>query len=320
MIPIRLFWSAVRIVVSATAILYLSSKYDLLNSLRNLEAENPYFFLAGTMALVVQILIVSVRWRLVLSSLGISAPTVKVVKVSYIASFFNTCLPAGIAGDVVRVWLVRDEHTRLQAAFTSVLVDRIVALLALLFLATVVEPFVWAELSADEALALAIPSLAALGFLGTVMLVNIDRIGAVVRMLRALKAETLATGLSKFSADARTVFRSIPTLAAIFTLGVAGHLTICVAVLALAVGLGLEVTMAQCLLIVPIVLLLMSLPISIGGWGPRELAMVYLFGLFGVPGTQALTLSIEFGLCTVIASLPGAGLWVAWRRSPMRRG
>jgi hypothetical protein len=50
----------------------------------------------------------------------------------------------------------------------------------------------------------------------------------------------------------------------------------------------------------PEVLLVSMLPISIGGWGDG----------FGISAEDALLSSILFGLCTVVAALPGGMLWV----------
>jgi uncharacterized membrane protein YbhN (UPF0104 family) len=41
-----------------------------------------------------------------------------------------------------------------------------------------------------------------------------------------------------------------------------------------------------------------SMPISIGGWGVRELAAVFAFGLIGMPASQALAISVLVGLCS----------------------
>ena len=60
----------------------------------------------------------------------------------------------------------------------------------------------------------------------------------------------------------------------------------------------------------PPVLLVMTLPISIAGWGVREQAMVSAFALINVPGEGALALSIMFGLLGLIMGLPGGIVWL----------
>jgi len=65
------------------------------------------------------------------------------------------------------------------------------------------------------------------------------------------------------------------------------------------------------------VALVANLPISVGGWGVRETAMIALFGLIGVPASATLVLSIQLGLLSLIVALPGGLLWLALKsRAP----
>ena len=61
------------------------------------------------------------------------------------------------------------------------------------------------------------------------------------------------------------------------------------------------------------VTLFATLPISIGGWGVREAAMVTFFGLVGVPPSAAVIVSIQLGLLGVVLSLPGGLLFLLQR-------
>jgi uncharacterized membrane protein YbhN (UPF0104 family) len=83
---------------------------------------------------------------------------------------------------------------------------------------------------------------------------------------------------------------------------------------ALALGLDAPVTLVDCLVLVPPVILVATLPISIAGWGAREVAMVTVFGLIGVPSAQATALSVLFGIATLLIALPGGLLWMIERR------
>ena len=49
--------------------------------------------------------------------------------------------------------------------------------------------------------------------------------------------------------------------------------------------------------IVPPMLLVQLFPVSIGGWGVRETALVVLLGAFGVPEGTAFAASVLVGLC-----------------------
>jgi len=75
----------------------------------------------------------------------------------------------------------------------------------------------------------------------------------------------------------------------------------------------IEITFLDCFFLVPPVILAMTLPISIAGWGVREGAMIVTLGLVGVPQESALVLSILFGLGTMIAAFPGGIIWLFTR-------
>jgi hypothetical protein len=53
-------------------------------------------------------------------------------------------------------------------------------------------------------------------------------------------------------------------------------------------------------------------PISIGGWGLRELAVVTLLASHGVPAEIALSLSLTFGIVFVLGAVPGALIWAIY--------
>jgi hypothetical protein len=103
---------------------------------------------------------------------------------------------------------------------------------------------------------------------------------------------------------------SIPALA----LGVATQLGGSLAAYAIARSLALNVTVIDCLILMQPVTLLATLPISIGGWGVREAAVVTFFGLVGVAPSAAVLLSVQLGLLAVVLSLPGGLLFFVQRR------
>src|SRR5689334_8196271 len=59
----------------------------------------------------------------------------------------------------------------------------------------------------------------------------------------------------------------------------------------------------------------MTLPVNIGGWGPREGVTAWAFGAAGLGATQGLTIAVLYGLFAFIAALPGVvvivGQWAA---------
>ena len=49
----------------------------------------------------------------------------------------------------------------------------------------------------------------------------------------------------------------------------------------------------------------MSIPISVGGWGVREITALLISFLLGLTASASITVSIVYGLLNFICSLPG---------------
>ena len=89
-----------------------------------------------------------------------------------------------------------------------------------------------------------------------------------------------------------------------------------------AAALALEAPWALLLLYMPIVLFLMMLPISLGGLGVREAALVYFLASGGhMAAESALALGLLLGLAALVVQSPGAvvcltGLGTRARKRP----
>jgi uncharacterized membrane protein YbhN (UPF0104 family) len=88
------------------------------------------------------------------------------------------------------------------------------------------------------------------------------------------------------------------------------HVMTSLVVYAIARSLGLGIGVVECLVLVPPVILLTILPISLAGWGVRELGMISALGYAGVSSADALLISITFGVLIALVSLPGGWLWL----------
>jgi hypothetical protein len=65
--------------------------------------------------------------------------------------------------------------------------------------------------------------------------------------------------------------------------------------------------------VISVVALVTALPISFAGWGVREASVVSLLALLRIDREAALLLSVEFGLLSMIMSVPGGIIWLALR-------
>ena len=304
-------WLAISLkgIISGGLIWYLFSGIDL---------ELVGFHLAGVdlglvalslVIFLVQIVIGGKRWASVLTGLGAQMRQGLFIRLFYVGAFLNQALPGGSGGDAVRMYLSYKLGLSLRNAVNGVIIERIVTVLALVVLVDITQLLFVKELSHDMRKfsiigAISVTVLLMIG-LGTLM--QLDRLS------ERLKKWRLFRGLGNLAADARLVFLSKTRLWRPIVWGLLGHLNISLAVFVLASGLGLQVTLFNCVLLIPPVLLVLTLPISIGGWGVREGAMIWAFALVGVTYEKALVLSLLFGLAGLFIALPGGLIWLTTR-------
>jgi uncharacterized membrane protein YbhN (UPF0104 family) len=76
----------------------------------------------------------------------------------------------------------------------------------------------------------------------------------------------------------------------------------------LGLSVGLEAGFASYAVALSGAVLLSTIPLSIAGWGVREMAFMKLMSEMGSPPEEAFAVSVIFGFCLLLTALPGAFL------------
>lgn len=251
----------------------------------------------------------ALRWSKVVEALGYRLTFGRSLLFVLIGYFFNQTLLSAIGGDGVRVWKAYRAGLSAAAAVNGVLIDRAMQYVAHMLLVIASLPALFRMIS-DWRVHLAVLVLLIGSALGLTGAATVDRFPLWLRGLRPIAF------LLPLSAGLRRVL-FVPHRATLSVLlGLANQVGVLVVVTILALGLHLSISWLQCLVVVPVAMLMTALPISIGGWGVREGSFVVGFGLIGVPAGDALTLSVLFGLLNMVVRLPGGFIWLAAADKP----
>lgn len=287
--------------LSVALICWLALTIDL-NRLWTVASGLGYPALMGAALLfALQGLIVGWRWHRIVQLLGGTLPSCKAVEWVFVGLFFNQALPTSVGGDLIRIWNLHRLGSAPGLAFASVAIERATGVAALGLLITLCMPTVWNVFSPPvQALLLSAgPCLVAILFL----LAFIDRIAMRWLPRRPVAhASALASGLRKLTKSGKAA-------AEIFGLGMAASLVVICAAFVIGHGLSINLPFPTFVVTVGGAILLSVLPVSLGGWGVREVSMVALFGALGVAPEPALAMSLMWGVLQLIVALPGGVAW-----------
>ena len=295
--------------VSGLAIWWVMRKVDFAGAWDHAKSIEPWTLGAATLLMLVQILLGAVRWGMVLRALGGHVSAIRTAAVYYMGLFF--ALVTTMGGDAMRMWFSRRGGLSLTAAVNSVMLERGITVLGLVVLVVVTEPLLLAR-APDIPGAWVFPALLGVCIVGILVLSVLDRLPA------ALSRWRLFRGLSHLAGDTRTLFFSPAWSLGTLAVAVLGHINLALSLWVLAKGLGLSLGLIDCLVLFPPVILITTLPISIGGLGVRESAMATIFGFVGVAHDSAVLLSLVFFAVSMATALPGGLVFLlsAEYRSP----
>lgn len=122
---------ALKIVVSASLLGYLFSKVDFQGAQASLLKVSYWCLVAAASVLLLQAVAGAVRLSMVLKTISTRIRLRAALHIMFIGLFFNQTLPSSIGGDAMRIWRIRHHGFPLRTAINSVLLDRLIGLVAL---------------------------------------------------------------------------------------------------------------------------------------------------------------------------------------------
>jgi uncharacterized protein (TIRG00374 family) len=274
---------------------------DWREALNQLNGDEWRWFLGAVALIDVAFFVGAIRWFRLLRGAELHMPFSLALRAYFIGMFTNNFLPTGFGGDATRAIIVGRSRSRMSAAFTSVLVDRLTSVVCLVLVG-------WIALALDPS---AVPGSLVTGFAA---FTAVGAVAVVVGTFASLRAPRWSSRipprlLRSLSEARRTLaaYTHQPALLAwVLVLGVAFQVLTVTASWLLAQSLGADVPFALLAVAAPMVLLATVVPISIAGFGVREGSYVLLLGAAGVSHTDATLISLLTGVSIAAASLLGA--------------
>jgi uncharacterized protein (TIRG00374 family) len=307
-----------KLVVSASILTYLILTQvripDILRELRDMDLA----WIAASFSLhALGVWISAVRWQILIRAQGDRVPLSFLAKSYLVATFFNNFLPTRFGGDIVRIWDGSRYSRSLMKSSAVVLVERLTGVVVLLVFALTASlirldmarafPVIWLAIG----LAL-LGLLLILGFVFTPLwqilggrLPETGRVGKIKHKIQQFR-ETLLAYRSHKRALGKAMFWAF-----------ALQVNVIVHYWLAGKGFHLEVPLLDYFIFIPVILLVLTIPITIGGFGVREGLYVQILGYYGILAATAVGFSLIADTAFMLAiGLIGAVVYVVRKTSP----
>ena len=300
----------IRLLVTVVVLGYLVSRIDLVGSIRVVTRIDLTTWLLLALVIAVDRMLAASRWLTLVRASSIELPTLLGVRLFLISSFLGSFLPAGVGGDVARTWELASRTQRGSEALAVAAVDRWLGLSSVLLLGVV---GLASAQGVDARVRVALYALFVVVLVGGLVGAFADLFVAAVLPTRWAERRPWAA-VTKLAGVVRRFRRRWPAIVLVVGLSFVVQALRVVLAWLIGVGLGVDVPLSYYFVIMPIGIVLILLPISIGGFGPAQGVIIWMLRPVGVPDEISFAMSTLYILLGLLANLPGAALFLRYRR------
>jgi uncharacterized membrane protein YbhN (UPF0104 family) len=286
------------------------------------------FLLAGLLLLGAATALTLFRWYILVRALDLPLSLRAAFRLGTIGVFFSIFLPGSVGGDVVKAAALARGQTRRTAAVATVIMDRLIALWALVWFVAVLGGIFWVSGL------LAGPAAVAAGFIVAVAAVIVAAsvaVWVVMDFLPDHRAERFAGRLTKLPVVGRTaaefwrsawIYRrrekSVALVMLLSWVGQVGFVAAfyCSARALWSPDLGPMPSLLQHFLLVPLGLVVQTLVPTPGGAGGGEWGFGALYLLFCAAETNGVLASLVKRMLEWVVGLTCYGVYLWMRSAP----
>lgn len=247
------------------------------------------------------------QWKILLEKQKIYLSYFHLLKLYFVGLFFNNFMPGNVGGDVKKIYDIRVQggQDSVGGGLTATFFDRLFGLFFLNALALVVGALFFVY--DDSQRVFLLPSLwVFLAFCAFLAALFSKRLGKLLsRVTGLLLPESFQERFLRMQSRFQ-YFRTSRLWGQITLLsGITQMLRVLVHFFC-GWAIGLDISVSWYFFYIPMIAIISALPISIGGFGPRELLAQSLFAKAGVPGLEAVLVQLLAYLASLLLSLFGA--------------
>lgn len=273
-------------------LIYLVLNSYGVNIVSTIKLVNPIYIIIIIIISFIQYILSAYRWMYISRHTDLDISFLSSLKFYYISTFMNNILPGGIVGDIFRVYYHADnknEIFKISKSLQSVIFERLSGQI-MLFVFFIFSLSLYFILNQKYVAFLYL-------FLPLLIIFSIFKYLFKIKLNKYISNRKYGENFFKvFTGEVfwrHIILSFFVVISYIFIYIVS------------AVSLGISIDYFAFLVFSPIVLFSMTLPVSIGGWGVREVTALLISFLLGLSASLSITVAIMYGVLNLICSLPG---------------
>ncbi len=296
-------------------IIYSVGVEKVVNSLLKLD---PFYFLISLLFPIPTVILKSLRWKYIIKYLNVKYDFKQSMKIWLIGSTAGIITPGHI-GDFFRsFYLHRDTKMTLGKSFSTTVLDRFFDIATLLILSVFGILYILFTYSVS----LFTPTILVIFVFFAVFVIAVAKRNFVSFLLRPFfnslipnkYKNSLREGFDEFYKGLKIILE-VKKLSILFAFSAVSWIISIVQGLIVLKAFGIDVPFLFLLSVFPIEVLFSLLPITISGFGTRELTFIFFFSLINIP----VDITIAFSLISVfLIWLMVAVGFILWYRNPIK--
>ena len=262
--------------------------------------------LAAVLCLAVSNFTACLQWKLLLEKQNVKLKYGHLLKLYYVGLFFNNFMPGNVGGDAKKIYDIRMQggQDSVGAGLTATFFDRLFGLFFITLFALAVGLLFFMHDEAQRAFMW--PSVwIFLGFCALFASLFSRRLGKLLCSLMVKIFPAKINGRLVHMFERFQQFRSLKLWVSISGLSaVTQSLRILVHYFC-GIAIGVDLSISWYFYYIPLVAIVSALPISIGGFGPRELLAQSLVARAGVQNLESVVIQLLAYFVSLVLSLFG---------------
>ena len=297
-------------------VLYFSDLEEFIQAAKNVSF---IYLLAFALLIYLDRALVVYKWNLLLKVRGAHVSFVHLYLLYSTALLAGVVLPSTVGGDMFRVYDLSKHNVSARVSVASIIVERILGFMCILVIAAIGIGVAIYLISDIDGQIVSIVWTLAFGILICASFVFVIRNNAFNIQLEKLSQRFRDRKVVVFLYDiyqhCRDYRDHTKVLAKVIAYTLLRQTVPIFMNIILVYAFGLGASFLELFAIIPLIVLGVRLPISIGGIGVQEGLYVVLFGLVGVSVSQALLLSLTYRVMCILCMLPFGVLYFISGRS-----